>query len=301
MQRLLGPFYYSGVFWFWLPTVAPRVLPSWAYTPIATAFAFVFHFFLVNVRRALVANLKVVLGPCGFWAGQLRAFRTLREFALGYGDRYESLAFPDRFRVSVEGDESWKAARGARGLIFVTAHIGAWEMSSYLGASSLGPRVHVVRDEELDPRSQAFIARMVARRANSNSVTHFASDDPSLGVTLYQALREGELVALQGDRPRVRSRTVGATLFGRPCELPAGPLALARLSGAPLVPVFAFREAHYLYRVVCREPIRVAPNGNADEAIAAAARALAVQIEWAIRQRPHQWYAFAEVWPAEAS
>jgi KDO2-lipid IV(A) lauroyltransferase len=277
------------------------VLPAWAYAPIATAFAFVFQFFLVNVRRAIIANLRAVLGPCGFWAGQLRAFRTLREFAFSYGDRYESLAFPERFRVLVEGDEAWKAVRGSCGLIFVTAHIGAWEMSSFLAASDLGPRVHVVRDEELDPRSQAFIARLVAQRGNPNCVTHFATDDPRLGPTLHQALRNGELVALQGDRPRPRSRTVCVTLFGRPCELPAGPLALARLSGAPLVPVFSFREKHYRYRVVCREPIRVEVRGSPDVAIAAAARVLAGHIEWAIRQRPHQWYAFADVWPDRAS
>ena len=301
LRRLLGPLYFTGIFWFWLPTAAPRVLPSWAYTPTATALAFVFQLFLVNVRRALIANLRVVLGPCGFWAGQLRAFRTLRQFAYSYGDRYESLAFPERFRVVVEGDEAWKAARGSGGLIFVTAHIGAWEMSSYLAASDLGLKVHVVRDEELDPRSQDFIARLVARRGNPNCVTHFATDDPRLGLTLNQALRRGEIVAVQGDRPRARSRTVGVTLFGRPSELPAGPLALARLSGAPLVPVFSFREKHYLYRVICREPIRVAVGGSRNEAIAAAARTLAAHIEWAIRRRPHQWYALAEVWPRDVS
>jgi KDO2-lipid IV(A) lauroyltransferase len=298
-RRWLGPFHFTGVFWYWLPTLAPRILPSWAFPPTAAFFAFVFQMFLVNIRRALVANLRVVLGPCGFWKGQLRAFRTLREFSCSYGDRYESLAFPERFRVTVEGDEIWRAARSRGGLIFVTAHIGAWEMSSYLASSEIGLNVHVVREEELDAKSQEFMSRLVARRRNPNHHTHFATDDPRLGLVLREALGRGEIVALQGDRPRAQSRTVGVTLFGRTCELPAGPLALARLSGVPLLPIFCFRERHGLYRIVCREPIQVSLEGKRDEAIAVAAQVLSAHIEWAIRRHPHQWYALEKVWPMD--
>lgn len=298
IRRLIGPFHVTGVFWYWLPNLAPLFFPRWAFNPMERFCGFAFYFFLVNIRRAVRANLRVALGPTGAWQEQRRAARTLSDFACCYGDRYESLAFPKRFRVDLEGEQHWQTARASgRGLIFVTAHVGAWEMSSFLAASDTGLRFHVVREEELDPRSQEFMRALIARRASPNCVTHFATGDPRLGLALRRALENGEHVALQGDRPRTGSRTVQASLFGRPFDLPAGPLMLARVAQAPLVPVFTFREKHYLYRTVFREPIHVAAGGASAPALAAAAARLAASVEWAIRHRPNQWFAFGEIWP----
>ena len=43
-------------------------------------------------------------------------------------------------------------------VIFVTAHIGQWELSSQLASHGLRRPVHVVREEEMDPEAQRFIA-----------------------------------------------------------------------------------------------------------------------------------------------
>jgi len=298
IRRLIGPFHVTGVFWYWLPNLAPRFLPRWAFNPVERFCGFAFYFFLVNIRRAVRANLRIVLGPANAWQEQRRAARTLSDFACCYGDRYESLAFPERFRVELEGEEHWQRARAlGRGLIFVTAHIGAWEMSSFLAAADTSMRFHVVREEELDPRSQRFMQELIARRTSPNCVTHFVTDDPRVGLQLRRALEDGENVAVQGDRPRAGSRTVRAALFGRPFELPAGPLMLARVAQAPLVPVFTFRERHGVYRTAFREPILVSAEGVAGPALVAAAAELARHVEWAIRHRPNQWFAFGEIWP----
>ena len=99
---------------------------------------------------------------------------------------------------------------------------------------------------------------------------------------------------LQGARGG--SRAVEVCLFGRRFRLPAGPAVLARLSGAPLLPVFCFRERHYLYRIAFRPPVRVSAAGDAGAAVDEAARALGREIEWAIRERPDQWFALGPVW-----
>jgi lauroyl/myristoyl acyltransferase len=57
-----------------------------------------------------------------------------------------------------------------------------------------------------------------------------------LGVLLAEALDRGEMVAIQGDRPRAGGRIVATTLFGRPFDVPAGPAALARTARVPLLP-----------------------------------------------------------------
>lgn len=300
LRRVLGPFYVTGVFWYWFPTVTPRLLPGWAFVPTETLFGAAFTLFLHNVRRAIRYNLSAVLGPCGFWAGQLRALRTVVNFSLCFGDRYERLVRAHRFRVIVEGREIWEdASRSGRGIILVTAHLGAWDVMSQLAPSGLARTVHVVREEEIDPASQEFVRRFVREQGDPNCHTHFATGDPALGLRLKQALDRGDFVALQGDRPRVGSRSVVAGLFDHTMDLPAGPAVLARLTGAELLPVFCFRERHYLYRIVFRPAIRVRSDVDRGQAEEDATRAVGREIEWAIRHRPHQWFALGRVWRPE--
>jgi KDO2-lipid IV(A) lauroyltransferase len=119
---------------------------------------------------------------------------------------------------------------------------------------------------------------------------HFAGEDAALGFLLLRAVREGAVVALQGDRPRADGRTVAVSLFGRPFDVPAGPLVLARSAPAPLLPVFVLREGVGRDRVCFRAPIPV-------EDVEAAAQGLAREIEWAIRREPHQWFCWRRLWP----
>lgn len=294
---MLGGFHFSGVFWFRFPYWAMSWLDGRPFDVAVFVFAALFHLALGPVRRAIAANLEAVLGPAGFWERQRRAFRTLRTFAYCLGERYEYLRHPERFEVEVEGaDHLQAAADSGRGLIFVTAHVGSWEIASKGIPSGLRRETHVVREEELDAGSQAFVEQVLRSHAGTSYTTHFASDDPRLGVELVRALRSGHVVALQGDRPRAGGQTAPATLFGRPVALPVGPAVLARAAGAPLLPVFSFREDRHRYRVVLSEPIRVASEGPRSEAVEETVRRFAAEIERAIRRAPYQWFCLRRLW-----
>jgi lauroyl/myristoyl acyltransferase len=297
VRRLLGPFYVTGVFWYRLPYWAIRrgILSARTFPFFVAVFSTIFSIALRNVRRAIAANLEVVLGPCGFVERQRRIHRTIEAFSWCYGARYEQIVHPGRFRVEMEGTEHIPGDPG-RGIVFVTAHVGQWELSSHLASHGLRRPVHVVREEEMDPEAQRFIAGLVREMSAEGVTTHFASDDPRLGLALAEALRRGEIVALQGDRPRANGRTHTASLFGRPTALPVGPQALCRATGALLVPVFSFREGRYAFRLVVRPPIEVARTGDRDQDVAEAVQRLAAEIEWAIRRAPHQWFCLRRLW-----
>jgi lauroyl/myristoyl acyltransferase len=297
LRRLLGPFYVTGVFWYRLPYRAARsgVLSPYTFRAWVALCSTIFSIVLWNIRNAIAANLEVVLGPCGFWERQRRIYRTIEAFSWCYGARYEQMVRPGRFRVETDGVEHIPTDP-ARGVIFVTAHLGQWELSSHLASHGLQRPVHVVREEEMDPEAQRFIEGLVRDMSSEGVTTHFASDDPRLGIALAEALRRGEVVALQGDRPRVNGRTYTAQLFGRLMPLPVGPQALARATGAALVPVFSFREGPYAYRVVVRPPIPVARTPDRDGDVSEAVQRLAGEIEWAIRRAPHQWFCLRRLW-----
>jgi KDO2-lipid IV(A) lauroyltransferase len=296
-RRILGPFHFSGVFWFWFPFWAMSWLDGWMFDLVILVFTLGFLVALRQVRLALASNLEAVLGPAGYWERQRRAFRTLRIFASCLAERYEFLRYPDRFVVEVEGEEHLQeAAPAGQGLIFVTAHIGAWETTSKRIASNLARKAHVVREEELDGRSQEFMEEILRRHGGVPFTTHFATEDPGLGLELLAALRRGEVVALQGDRPRTGGRTVRARVFGRPLPLPVGPLILARAAGVALLPTFSFRDGRRRYRVVLRAPIRIAAEATRDAATSSAAQALGEDLEWAIGREPYQWFCLRRLW-----
>ena len=300
-RRLLGDYHVTGLFWYRFHRWAMATMPDWTKGTIITVFTTFFFFTILNIRRAIGSNLEVVLGPCGFFQRQRRIYRTMWDFAWCLSERYERLTTDKPFEVEAEGLEHWReVARASTGFIMVTAHLGMYEVGSMVPASKEDRHVHLVREPEVDPRAQEFIRESVAKVESARYSMHFQKDDPLQGIFFLEALRRGEIVAMQGDRPRAGARVLGAKLFGRPFDLPAGPIALARTAGAAILPVFAFREGRRRYRVCCSPPIRVATTASRAADLGAAAALLASEIEGAIRRAPHQWFCFRSVWPDSA-
>ena len=303
MQKLLGRFHVTGVFWYKFLNFGISILPSGAWYVIVLLFTLFFFVALIKIRRAIASNLEAVLGPCGWLETQRRIFLTMWEFAWCFLERGESMSGTRHATFGIDGKPLWnEVAGGDHGFITLTAHIGSWESGARVPSSKSERTVHLVREEEVDPRAQEFIRGMIEDHAEDiNFKVHFAAGgDPSLGAELLNALRDGDIVALQGDRPRSGGRTVRVSLFGRPFDLPAGPAALARAASVPLMPVFVFREGRLQSRIVIRDVIEVERSTDRNGDVSAALEKVAANLEWAIRERPHQWFCFRELWPPEA-
>lgn len=299
-HRLLGRFHVTGIFWYRFAYWGFTRLPSWTDWLSVSCAAPLFFITLTRIRGALASNLEPVLGPARVLDRWLRAWRTIWAFSWCFAERYRRIADPDRFRSTLDGEAHWQQLMTSpTGAILVTAHIGPWETAAQFGAIESQRQVHVVREQEMDPRAQEFVRELLSR-AGPNYVAHFSGTDPMLSLTLAQALKKGDLVALQGDRPRAGGRTVIVHVFGRPLPLPIGPAVLARETGVPIFPIFNFREGRFRMRVVVRPPFLVAKTADRTANIAEALHHLASEIEWAIRERPHQWFCFRKLWSGAA-
>lgn len=298
MRRLLGRFYVTGSFWYRFHMWGISVLPRWGVVLFTVLFTSVFSILLRHIRRAIASNLEAPLGPCGWWQRQRRIFRTMWNFAWCQTERYEQMVTDRLVEVTLEGREHLdRCLEGDAGLVLVTAHIGHWEVGSMTVSAERMRHVHVVREDEMDPRAQAFVAELLVGRERERYTVHFSEEPTRLGVKLLAALRRGEVVAVQGDRPRTGTRTQGTQLFGRPIELPAGPAVLGRTAGVPLLPIFVFREGRQRARVVARPPIFVAQTADRQRDLAEAVDRIAAEVEAAIRVDPYQWFCFRELWP----
>jgi len=298
LARLLGPFRVTGVFWYRFHGFGARVCPAWIMSPLLAAFTGFFFLTLVRIRRALVVNFVPVLGPCSWPRAQLRALRTLHQFAWCLTERYEALCAGVEMNFRTIGEEHWRRAlESSGGFILATAHVGNWEIGASQSPGHSRRRTHLIREEEGDARAQEFIRRLISDRFGDQFVTHFATTDAALGLRLRAFLAEGDIVAVQADRPRAGGSTITTSLFGRPFELPRGVMALARTSGALILPAFTIRTGRRNYDVCFSAPIRVTSSGSHLEADALAGRSLALVIEDVIRRHPYQWFCFHPLWP----
>jgi predicted LPLAT superfamily acyltransferase len=222
--RILGSFHVTGVFWYRFHVWIIRSIPAPFLGVVGMIFVLFFFVCLRKIRAAIASNLEAVLGPCGWWERQRRIFRTMWSFGWCLNERYERLTTDRSFRVELEAIETWnEVARPGQGLVLVTAHLGNFEVGSMLPAQLQGRRVHLVREPEADAKAQAFLQNVLAGFTQAQYTMHFQSDDPMQGMELLDALWRGEIVAVQGDRPRAGGRSIDATLFGRPFPLPPGP------------------------------------------------------------------------------
>jgi len=295
-RRLLGRFHVTGSFWYRFHGWGMSILPDWGVFLVVHLFTAFFFVFLVRIGRALASNLEPVLGPCGFFARKQRVYRTMLTFAWCLSERYERLLTVKRFSIAIDLDRWRRVARPDRGFVMVTAHLGNFEVGSMLPSFEESRRVVVVREPEVDPEAQQYIKETLERASGGRWINYFQGDDPLGGVFLLETLREGGIVGVQGDRPHAGGRIVNARLFGRPFDLPAGPAALARSAGVPLVPIFVLREGRRSYRIDIAEPIEIARTRDRDADVAAAMRSVAAGIERAIRSAPHQWFCFRDLW-----
>ena len=176
-----------------------------------------------------------------------------------------------------------------RGLVFATAHTAGWETVGPLLSRDHSLRLMIAERRERDAAAHAI--QDDARRAHGLLVAH-VGDDPLSALPLVNHLRAGGVVALQVDRvpPGLRARPV--TLFGAPGAIPEGPLRLAMLTGAPIVPIFAARTGYRQYELVAHAPIRLGRRAG-DPELDSAAQAVADAMQSFVRARPTQWFHFS--------
>jgi len=294
----LGRFHVTGSFWYRAHHQGLQYIPTWSIRPLLKIFTAIFFVVLRKIRRAIAQNLEAALGPCSWFERQRRIYRTMRNLAWSLTERYERLNATRSPSLRLTGEEHWGGLlETGKGGVIVTAHIGNWETSFLDPRAAHNRHLHIVREEENNPEAQEYIRGLIENQAGDQVTVHFArSDDFTLATRLLAGLRGGDLVAVQGDRPRAGSRAVACEIFGRPLELPSGPAALCRAAEVPMLPVFSFRTGRLATEVVVRPPIWVERSRDQRADLKRAMQQVADEIEWAIHRDPYQWYCFRDLW-----
>lgn len=296
LRRLMGPFYFTGVFWYRIHLFGVRTLPESLKHIVLFCFSTGFYVALIGVRRAIDANLDRILGARGSLRRWRDGWRLVHNFSWCLTERYEQFVPGFAFEHRIEGREHWEeVVASGRGFILATAHVGGWELGSTLPATRRDVAVHLVREPEMDGASQRFVESLLQGLGGQRYQTHFTRGELELGLELARAVQDGEIVAVTMDRPRRGGGVVEGELFGRRWLFPVGVPTLARVTQAPILPVFILRTGRHRYRVVFRPPIRVTKSRDRAGDHRGAVDAFGRELESILRMEPLQWFCFGVV------
>src|ERR1700733_6281664 len=186
--------------------------------------------------------------------------------------------------IRTEGlDHYLAAAARGKGVLILTGHLGAWELSSFYHSLMGHPMGMVIR--RLDNRRlDGFVNRI--RCLHGNRVLH--KDDFARG--LITAMRAGESVGILMDTNMTPPQGVFVDFFGVPACTASGLARVALKTGAAVVPGFLLWEAaEGRYVLHFGERIEIDATDDAESDIVALTQRCTGGIEAWIRRYPGQW------------
>jgi len=291
----LGRFAVKGVFWRKYLDWAVVNLPFFFYPFPLTFFTFFFFFFAAPARRAIVANLAVVLPGSSRAMNYLRAFRTLYNFAWTISEAAIHRILHEEFSYDIVGAEWLEELGAAPGAIVLTAHMGSYDLGAALFAEKFHREIRIVRAPEPHPETAEHLNTSLERAGESRVKVDYNTAGALLSFDLLKALRDGEIVSIQGDRVEGDVAQVATRLFGAETKMPTGPFVLSLVAQAPIYPLFITRTGCRRYKIIVRRPIRIQSTGNREADIGKGVTEWCGILEEVIAGHWDQWFAFAPI------
>jgi len=186
--------------------------------------------------------------------------------------------------VVYDGFENYERAfaRG-KGVLFLTAHFGGWELSAFVH-SMHGHWMHVV----MRPMDNVHLDALIRRYRTMHGNQAVSKDESVRG--LLSAMKKGEVVGILMDTNMTPPQGIFVDFFGVPACTASGLARIALRTDAAVVPTFtiwdpALRE----YRLRFDPAVNLIRTGD-DEADTNANTALFTKIiENYVRRYPDQW------------
>lgn len=243
-------------------------------------------------RRNVIANLRHICKAQGVDASANSLAQMARKNFQNFGKylvdffKFSQLRLKDVQRlVSMEHLEYLEQARRlGKGIIFITAHLGSWELGGAV-VSALGYPLNAV----VQPERVGKINELFRKYRNLRGMRVIPLGHAARGV--LEALRRNECVAMLADRDYT-PHNEPIEVFGQPARLPSGPARIALKTGAPLVPIFLLRQPDETFLLRLHPPIIPA----ADASVLDIRRRIRDILEAEIARNPLQWFMFSDFW-----
>jgi KDO2-lipid IV(A) lauroyltransferase len=186
--------------------------------------------------------------------------------------------------VVYDGLENYERAYAqGKGILFLTAHFGAWELSAF--AHSLhGHWLHIV----MRPMDNEYLDRLLQHYRTLHGNKTVAKDDFVRG--LLAAMKSGETVGILMDTNMTPPQGIFVDFFGIPACTASGLARIALRTDAAVVPGFTIWDPVLRkYRLRFDPALQLIRTGHLEADIAANTQMFTKVIEDYVRRYPDQW------------
>lgn len=190
------------------------------------------------------------------------------------------------------GLENLEAAKAQMnsGLILFTAHLGAWELTSF-GPSLFGHSFSFLVRRIDNPRIEDLVDRVRMRFGNQTI------DKLSAGRSMVKILRSKGVLGLLPDLNTLDAEAIFVDFFGVPAATNFTMAKLALRTQSPIIPIFApWSEEKQKYLLLIGPPVSIEPTGDEDEDVRRLTTKISQHIENEVRRYPAQWLWIHKRW-----
>jgi Kdo2-lipid IVA lauroyltransferase/acyltransferase len=290
---------FDGLWWRKFAYLGCVYGPEWWKRSSPPAIAAIIFVLIGRNRRGAVANMRRIMSEAPRGRAERMALRMFVEFAHCMTETMEYYG-PRPRAVQLdppEHDYLADALNAGHGAVVVTGHFGNWDIAAKT-LREYGRPINVVMAREVNATTHEYV-RAARERVGVHVI--YSDTSPFSSLNMIRALRRNEVVAIQLDRPLGAGGTRRVPFFGAPAEFPSGPFVLARLAGAPLIPVFLPRLGRRHYAIRVGGSFRLARDARDGRALDRVMTEVVRAFEDAVREFPTQWFQFANFWPAAAA
>jgi KDO2-lipid IV(A) lauroyltransferase len=278
----------------WLEYAAVRVslkvleiLPQGAARWLASAVARVLFVLSAKLRKTAEFNLRLAFPE---WAESQRQ-QVIRNMTTNLGRMAAEFARMPKYSaaniqelVVLEGHENFlQGHEEGKGVLYLTGHIGAWELSSFAHALYGYPLHYMAR-----PLDNRKLDELVNRyRSLSGNRPIYKNESARL---MLKVLKDAGTVGILADQNTMPSEGVFVDFFGTPACSTTGLARVALHTGAAVVPGYAYwDEAIKKYRLRFELPVELVRTGDNERDIFENTQKFTKVLEEIIRKYPDQW------------
>ena len=185
--------------------------------------------------------------------------------------------------VTFEGLENLESALAfGKGVIYVTGHIGNWELMAGT-VSQIAPVTGI--GAPLEPEE---LNKMIVGLRSKMGATMIVRGRPGATRELIRVFRENRVLGILMDQD---TDVEGAFVdfFGRPAWTPTAAAQMANKFGAPVVFGYTHRCSENRHRIIIEGPLSLSKTGNDDEDARVNTALFTKLLEQAILKQPEQW------------
>jgi KDO2-lipid IV(A) lauroyltransferase len=195
--------------------------------------------------------------------------------------------------VILDGHENFLAGHSrGKGVLYLTGHIGAWELSSFAHALYGFPLHYMARPLDNKPLD----AMVNEYRGLSGNKPIFKNESARV---MLRILKEAGTVGILADQNTMPGEGVFVDFFGTLACTTTGIARLALHTDAAVVPGYAYwDEKLRKYRLRFEPPVEVVRTGDAERDIVENTQRFAKVIEEIVRKYPEQWVWIHARWKA---